>query len=70
MDSKNNSGYRNSGDGNSLFIDEDNDEEEPGDVHAPCPPPSPTIGKEIVPEDPFPDSFGDEFKDDGEGKNE
>jgi len=45
--------------GEGEIEDDDEDEEEPGDVHAPCPPPSPTIGREIVDEEPFPEGVED-----------
>lgn len=41
--------------------DEDDDfDDDPDYVHAPCPPQSPTIGREIVPEEPFPGGATDE----------
>jgi hypothetical protein len=43
---------------------DDEDEWEPGDVHAPCPPPSPTIGRETVDEEPFPGTEEDPEGDD------
>lgn len=45
---------------------DDDDFDEPGDVHAPCPPPSETIGRNYVPMEPFPDGMEEAvFEDDG-----
>ena len=41
-------------------LDDEDDGEEPGDVHVPCPSPSTTIGREIVDEEPFPEGIEDE----------